>query len=184
MLEKDKIGLVLALVRRNATPVFCALVPQVDDIYLLARSLTSKHIFRQKQWKRAGGMNLLDSISSLCLLLTTSALHPLPKRSEARQFIVWISLAHISLVLATEAAKGAARAWIDKLCVKNGAYPPDSYPNPCVYASPRSCAVPSIGLSALAYHNAQLQASAFREEFDTEAFEDLTRPKYDMIHKV
>ena len=45
-------------------------------------------------------------------------------------------------------------------------------------------AVPSIGLLALAYHNAQLQASAFREEFDTEAFEDLTRPKYDMIHKV
>jgi hypothetical protein len=39
-------------------------------------------------------------------------------------------------------------------------------------------------LSALAYHNAQLQASAFREEFDPEAFEDLTRPKYDMIHKV
>jgi ATP-dependent DNA helicase 2 subunit 1 len=39
-------------------------------------------------------------------------------------------------------------------------------------------------LVALAYHNAQLQASAFREEFDPEAFEDLTRPKYDMIHKV
>ena len=29
MLEKDKIGLVLALVRRNTTPAFCALVPQV-----------------------------------------------------------------------------------------------------------------------------------------------------------
>lgn len=39
-------------------------------------------------------------------------------------------------------------------------------------------------LVALAYHNAQLQASAFREEFDPEAFEDLTRPKYDMIHRV
>lgn len=39
-------------------------------------------------------------------------------------------------------------------------------------------------LLALAYHNAQLQASAFREEFDTEAFEDLTRPKYDKIHEV
>ena len=42
----------------------------------------------------------------------------------------------------------------------------------------------SADLLALAYHNAQLQASAFREEFDTEAFEDLTRPKYDMVHKV
>jgi len=67
---------------------------------------------------------------------------------------------------APDELKDAARVWIDKLCVKDGAYPPDSYPNP-----------------ALAYHNAQLQASAFREEFDPEAFEDLTRPKYDMIHK-
>jgi len=37
---------------------------------------------------------------------------------------------------------------------------------------------------ALAYHNAQLQASAFREEFDPDSFEDLTEPKYEMIHKV
>ena len=38
--------------------------------------------------------------------------------------------------------------------------------------------------SALAYHNAQLEASAFREEFDPESFEDLTLPKVDVIHKV
>lgn len=37
---------------------------------------------------------------------------------------------------------------------------------------------------ALAYHNAQLEASAFREEFDPESFEDLTLPKVDVIHKV
>ena len=61
----------------------------------------------------------------------------------------------------------AAGAWIGKLCVKNGAYPPDSYPNP-----------------ALAYHNAQLEASAFSEEFDAEAFEDATLPKVDVMHKV
>ncbi|KAJ7248523.1 SPOC like C-terminal domain-containing protein [Mycena rebaudengoi] len=67
---------------------------------------------------------------------------------------------------ASEETKDAARAWIDKLSVKNGAYPPDSYPNP-----------------ALAFHNAQLQATAFDEEFDPEAFEDLTAPKVDMIHK-
>ena len=36
----------------------------------------------------------------------------------------------------------------------------------------------------MAFHNAQLEASAFREEFDPESFEDLTLPKYDMIHKV
>jgi hypothetical protein len=39
-------------------------------------------------------------------------------------------------------------------------------------------------MSALAYHNAQLEASAFREEYDPEMFEDLTKPKLDMIHKV
>jgi len=60
----------------------------------------------------------------------------------------------------------AARAWIDKLSVKHGAYPPDSYPNP-----------------ALAFHNEQLQASAFREQYDPESFQDLTLPKYDMISK-
>ncbi|KAF8631983.1 hypothetical protein AX15_002093 [Amanita polypyramis BW_CC] len=60
----------------------------------------------------------------------------------------------------------AARAWVDKLSVKNGAYPPDSYPNP-----------------ALAFHNEQLQASAFREEYDPDSFEDLTLPKYEMIRK-
>jgi ATP-dependent DNA helicase 2 subunit 1 len=41
-----------------------------------------------------------------------------------------------------------------------------------------------MGWIALAYHNAQLEASAFREEFDNEAFEDLTEPKIDMMHKV
>ena len=46
--------------------------------------------------------------------------------------------------------------------------------------------MPSLSLRpvALAYHNAQLEASAFREEFDPETFEDLTLPKHDIIHKV
>ncbi|OCH89594.1 ku70-like protein [Obba rivulosa] len=59
-----------------------------------------------------------------------------------------------------------ARAWIDKISVRRGGYPPDSYPNP-----------------TLAYHNAQLEAAAFREEFDEGSFEDLTKPKHDMIHE-
>lgn len=41
-----------------------------------------------------------------------------------------------------------------------------------------------LSSTALAFHNAQLEASAFREEFDPENFEDLTVPKYDKIHKV
>lgn len=38
--------------------------------------------------------------------------------------------------------------------------------------------------SALAYHNAQLEAVAFRDEFDPESFDDRTLPKYEVIHKV
>ncbi|KAF8193327.1 SPOC like C-terminal domain-containing protein [Pholiota molesta] len=67
---------------------------------------------------------------------------------------------------ASEEVKELAYAWIDKLVVRNGTYPPDSYPNP-----------------SLAYHNEQLQASAFREEYDPESFEDLTLPKMASIHK-
>lgn len=39
-------------------------------------------------------------------------------------------------------------------------------------------------MPALAFHNEQLQASAFREQYDPESFVDLTLPKYDMISKV
>lgn len=42
----------------------------------------------------------------------------------------------------------------------------------------------SIQLVALAFHYAQLEASAFREEFNPETFEDPTKPNIDMIHKV
>jgi len=37
---------------------------------------------------------------------------------------------------------------------------------------------------ALTFHNAQLEATAFREEYDPESFEDLTLPKSKFIHKV
>ncbi|KAH8828524.1 SPOC like C-terminal domain-containing protein [Flagelloscypha sp. PMI_526] len=59
-----------------------------------------------------------------------------------------------------------AAAWIKKLKLKNGGYEPDSYPNP-----------------ALAFHNAQLEAAAFREPFDPSDFEDLTKPNHDAHHK-
>ncbi|KAF9219431.1 Ku DNA-binding complex, Ku70 subunit [Gyrodon lividus] len=131
MLEKKKIGLVLALIRRNATPVFCAMVPQAETEV-------------EGGWSEPAGFHLIF----------------LPFADDIRAAPIDEALR------ASEEVKNAARAWIDKLCIKNGTYPPDSYPNP-----------------ALAYHNAQLQASAFREEFDVESFEDLTRPKYDMIHK-
>lgn len=95
-----------------------------------------------------------------------------------------MAFADIPLV-ASDDLKDAARAWIDKLSVKNGAYPPDSYPNPGelllhdlpILLSLSRCA-------ALAYHNTQLEATAFREEFNPDEFEDLTLPKAEMIHKV
>ncbi|KAG9316111.1 SPOC like C-terminal domain-containing protein [Chiua virens] len=131
MLEKDKIGLVLAIVRRNATPAFCALVPQAETV-------------EEGGWSEPAGFHLIF----------------LPFVDDIRKGPITESFK------APEAAVDAAKAWIEKLCLKNGAYSPDSYPNP-----------------ALAYHNAQLQASAFREEFDADGFEDLTRPRYDVVHK-
>jgi len=37
--------------------------------------------------------------------------------------------------------------------------------------------------AALAFHYAQLEATAFREEFDADSFPDLTLPKNNTIHK-
>ncbi|KAJ3897016.1 hypothetical protein F5879DRAFT_167421, partial [Lentinula edodes] len=48
--------------------------------------------------------------------------------------------------------------------IKSG-YVPDSYSN-----------------SVLAFHYDQLEASAFREELNPDAFEDLTEPNVDLIH--
>ncbi|KAF8071492.1 SPOC like C-terminal domain-containing protein [Lyophyllum atratum] len=131
MVKKKKIGLVLALTRRNATPTFCALLPQEERA-------------DEGGWNEPAGFHLI----------------PLPFADDIREATV------VKAVRASDELKDAARAWIDKLSVKNGAYPPDSYPNP-----------------ALAYHNAQLEASAFREQYDPDSFEDLTLPKDEMIHK-
>ncbi len=45
------------------------------------------------------------------------------------------------------------------------------------------CRLTRTVLSALAFHYAQLEATAFREEFDPTSFEDHTLPKYDKIRK-
>jgi len=131
MVKKNKIGIVLALTRRNSSPLFCALLPQEEKV-------------DESGWSDPAGFHLI----------------PLPFADDIRTAPVE------KAVRASDNVKDAARAWIDKLSVKNGAYPPDSYPNP-----------------ALAYHNAQLQASAFREQYNPDSFEDLTEPKTEMIHK-
>ena len=80
----------------------------------------------------------------------------------------------------------AAESWIAKLSLKkDSGYPVDSNPNP---GSVSFYVLPLMSLkpynSALAYHNLQLEAAAFREEFNSESFEDLTLPNYKAMHKV
>ncbi|KAF9048932.1 SPOC like C-terminal domain-containing protein [Panaeolus papilionaceus] len=136
MIKKDKIAIVRALVRRNASPTFCALLPQDENP-------------DEGGWSDPAGFHLI----------------PLPfaddirgaKNEDDNQ-------AQDSR--ASEEQIEAASQWIKSLTIKNGTYPPDSYPNP-----------------ALAFHNEQLQASAFREQYDPASFEDLTLPKYNMMHK-
>ncbi|EIW57977.1 ku70-like protein [Trametes versicolor FP-101664 SS1] len=131
MIKKEKIAIVLALMRRNASPVFCAVLPQAEKV-------------DESGWREPPGFHLI----------------PLPFADDIR------AASQQKGFRASTELVAAARKWIEKLKVKNGSYPPDSYPNP-----------------ALAYHNTQLEASAFREDFDPDAFEDLTVPKLDMMHK-
>ncbi|KZT73452.1 Ku DNA-binding complex, Ku70 subunit [Daedalea quercina L-15889] len=131
MIKKKKIGLVLAVTRRNATPQFCALLPQAEKV-------------DEGGWHEPAGFHLI----------------PLPFADDIRAAPVEES------ARASDELKDETRKFIDKLTIKTGAYNPDAFPNP-----------------ALGYHNAQLEASAFREEFDPAAFEDRTIPKYDGMHK-
>ncbi|EPS94519.1 Ku DNA-binding complex Ku70 subunit [Fomitopsis schrenkii] len=131
MIKKKKLAIVLAVTRRNATPQFCALLPQAEKV-------------DEDGWHEPAGFHLI----------------PLPFADDIRAAPVEES------VRASDELKDEARKFIDKLTLRNGVYTPDAYPNP-----------------ALGYHNAQLEASAFREEFDPEAFEDRTIPPNDMVHK-
>ncbi|KAI0346241.1 Ku DNA-binding complex, Ku70 subunit [Trametopsis cervina] len=133
MIKKKRIGLVLSLPRRNATPTFCALVPQAEKV-------------EEGGWIEPAGLHLIT----------------LPFADDIRAAPEQV----VSAARASDELKDKALQWIEKLKSKNMSYPPDSYPNP-----------------ALAYHNAQLEASAFREEFDPESFEDLTQPNYEAIRK-
>lgn len=65
-----------------------------------------------------------------------------------------------------------------RLRFKSGKYVSDIYPNP------GELTIPFVSsLAALQYHQRQLQALAFEEDFDTESFDDKALPKYAGIHK-
>jgi len=55
MLTKNKIGLALVLIRRNATPVFCALLPQVSHKTLRFFNEQSLTTFSQKEQVEESG---------------------------------------------------------------------------------------------------------------------------------
>ncbi|KAI0724871.1 ku70-like protein [Fomitopsis betulina] len=131
MIKKKKLALVLTVTRRNATPQFCALLPQAEKV-------------DEDGWHEPAGFHLI----------------PLPFADDIRAAPVEES------ARASDELKDEARKFVDKLTLKNGVYTPDAHPNP-----------------ALGYHNAQLEASAFREEFDPATFEDRTIPPHDMMHK-
>ncbi|KAJ2934104.1 hypothetical protein H1R20_g2970, partial [Candolleomyces eurysporus] len=131
MVKKDKIALALALTRRNASPIFCYLLPQEEKV-------------DESGWTEPPGFHII----------------PLPFADDMRA--APIEEGH----RASDSVVEAAKLLVNKLTIKNGTYPPDSYPNP-----------------ALAYHNAQLEAAAFREEYDPDTFEDLTEPNSKAIHR-
>lgn len=132
MVKKDKIGLALALTRRNASPIFCYLLPQEEAA-------------DESGW-----------------IVDPPGFHiiPLPFADDIRAAPVEKGYQ------AQDAVVKAAETFVRKLTIKNGSYPPDSYPNP-----------------SLAYHNAQLEAAAFRDEYDPDSFTDLTEPNAKAIHR-
>lgn len=69
-------------------------------------------------------------------------------------------------IIATDDEVMAMEKIIRRLRFKSGKYASDAYQNP-----------------ALQYHQRQLEALAFEEDFDTEAFEDVALPKYAGVHK-
>jgi len=69
------------------------------------------------------------------------------------------------------------------VALKNNAYPLDSYPNPSKYLPaplPIACST-RVTMAALAFRYAQLDATAFREKFNSASFDDHTLPKTTLL---
>lgn len=128
MSRKNKIAVVRALTRRNATPMFCALVPQVCyfSTCFACLSISPGGKSRSKWVDRSRWIS--PHTTTICRW------HPSGSNRErlSRQvsFLSFGIRLKTTLEIASDDMKDLARAWIDKLSVKNGAYPPDSYPNP------------------------------------------------------
>ena len=134
MIVKDKIGIVLSLTRRNSSPVFCAMLPQVrvrvcvptcaDGAGGTGRNGRRDRVERAPWFPprpaavRRRSEGCADRPSRSRCVFSPAA--PILQKGLKRK----------SAVVASEEVVDAARQWIEKLSVKNGTYPPDSYPNP------------------------------------------------------
>lgn len=81
-------------------------------------------------------------------------------------------------ITASDEQTKAMEKLMRRLRFKSGKYVSDVYPNPGEPSPPRPHLMP-----ALQYHQRQLQALAFDEDFETEEFDDKALPKYAGIHK-
>jgi len=134
MLDKDNIAITLALLRRNATPIFCVLVPQVSGENAIYRDYKYQNLLGGKGgWRRLDRPGWVPSHStSICRR------HPVSSNRKWIQGYSVISVFHAvcdywDFLTAPEEIKDLARAWVEKLAIKNGTYPPDSYPNPGIF---------------------------------------------------
>jgi ATP-dependent DNA helicase 2 subunit 1 len=63
MIKKKKIGVVLALLRRNSSPVFCALLPQVSNFYQCDHVISLTYLQEEKEdetgWTEPAGFHLI-----------------------------------------------------------------------------------------------------------------------------
>lgn len=116
MVKKGKIGLVRALTRRNASPSFCALLPQEEG--------------ESEGWAEPSGFHLItlpfaDDIRAAPI--EEGFRGGPPHSSTSSKLPLVLSSTHLT---AGKELIDAAKSFISKLALRNSSYPPDSYPNP------------------------------------------------------
>ncbi len=99
-------------------------LPFADDI----RAASVEKAFRGKRRLLLMASHGLTGPFDQFLALSGRYLTHTPIFGSFRQINGRLSLGR--RLAASDELKDAARMWIDKLSVKNGSYPPDSYPNP------------------------------------------------------
>lgn len=118
MVKKGKIGLVRALTRKNASPSFCALLPQEEG--------------EGEGWAEPSGFHLipLPFADDIRAAPVEEGFRGRPPYSLTHRRSISLSCANG--LTAGDELIGAAKSIVSKLALRNSTYPPDSYPNPGV----------------------------------------------------